>query len=68
MSLEDVEFIRASAFDGSFCCLVRKDQHGFIDRSRTWEVWLGYVWDGGNGKSTKYESPEAIVADGWTVD
>jgi hypothetical protein len=52
-----------------FCCLrnATKKLHGFIVEG-SFAVNHGYIFNGGNGSATIYESYEQIVADGWTVD
>ena len=53
-----------------YCCLKRGmilRQQAFIIEG-SWDVCLGHVQDGGTGESIVYDSPEAIVEDGWLVD
>lgn len=56
---------------GKYLCVIRekndKRQHGFIIGG-SWDVNLGYVWDGGTGQFIQYDSSEAVFADGWRVD
>lgn len=58
--------------DGTpYICVIRTvngcREHGFII-SGSWEVNLGYVWDGGSGEYLTYSSPESVLTDGWTID
>ena len=58
--------------DGGRYCVVRREvagkpEHGFITPD-CWSVNLGYVWDGGNGRTVSYDSAEEMLADGWQVD
>lgn len=56
---------------GHYLCVVRghaeERQHGFVLEG-SWDVNLGYVWDGGTGDVVSYDSAEALLADGWSVD
>lgn len=60
---------------GKYCCLKRKDEHAFIltgdnPGGMNGEVLisLGYIFDGGTGEVVKYDSVDALVADGWRVN
>lgn len=52
-----------------FCCLRNDTQkkHGFLVEG-SFVVHHGYIFNSGNGNATAYESFEAILADGWTID
>jgi hypothetical protein len=65
------EWPRLSGGAGPYLCLIRnevnKREHGFL-LAGSFELNLGYVFDGGNGRSIMYASEEALLADGWRVD
>lgn len=42
-------------------------EHGFILEG-SWDVNLGYIWEGGDGYSRSYDSWDDIVRDGWEID
>lgn len=65
--LHDINEWPISADDTRYICLKRGDEHGFIIEG-SWEVNLGYILDGGDGRFIQYESADAILADGWIVD
>ncbi len=53
-----------------YLCLKRdRDEkaHGFL-LAGSYNVNVGYVWDGGDGYEIPYDSEEALLADGWYVD
>lgn len=56
-----------------YCCLQRvvdgKKEFAFLlEPGPSFEVWLGNVWDGGNGESITYEGVDALLEDGWYID
>ena len=60
-------------WDSRYCCLRKKQDdgsyiHGFLLEYNGWEVFLGSVFDGGDGRTVKYESANHIIAKGWIVD
>lgn len=56
---------------GRYICVIRKidgvHEYGFI-LSGSWDVNLGYIWEGGTGHFAKYNSAEEVLADGWEID
>jgi hypothetical protein len=55
-----------------YLCVVRGEdfdsrEHGFI-LAGSWEVNLGYVFDGGTGQFIDYKTPQDVLNDGWSVD
>lgn len=63
----------------SYCCIRRYKEDdifpelGFLLCSigspvYSWTVNTGSIFSGGDGGIIKYDSPEAILADGWLVD
>lgn len=54
-----------------YLCLTRqKDgnkEYGFL-YGDSWEVNIGYIFDGGTGQYISYSSKEEIERDGWKVD
>ena len=68
--LELKEWPKAS--DGSrYLCVIREREgnreHGFL-LENSWDVFLGYIWDGGNGNTISYSSEQEVLAAGWQVD
>lgn len=65
------EWPRLAGGEIPYLCLIRntnnKREHGFIFPGN-FELNLGYIFDGGNGRSIMYASEEALLADGWRVD
>jgi hypothetical protein len=55
-----------------YCCLRKgiypNNEHAFVLSSEPLELNFGYIQEGGNGDFRNYESIDAILADGWTVD
>lgn len=60
----------------SYCCLKRYKEKGkmpevgflvFVSKVN-WNVRTGNIFSGGDGGVIEYDSPEAILADGWVVD
>lgn len=60
-----------------YCCLHRdkEPRHGFLmsqglslDENAAIEVNLGYIFDGGTGAVIRYQTVNALIADGWKVD
>jgi len=54
-----------------YLCLTRikndKKEYGFL-YGNSWEVNLGYIFDGGTGAFIPYSSKEEVEKDGWEVD
>jgi hypothetical protein len=54
-----------------YLCLIRnlKDgrEHGFMIEG-SWDINIGYIWDGGTGDYIPYKTPEEALSAGWVVD
>lgn len=68
--MDDLTFLRnwVNSENGNYCCLKRDSEHSFLLKNYAWTLFLGNIFDGMPDDIKQFDSPEAILAEGWLVD